>query len=96
LSVGDYNLTRKNFTNAVTQNKMILVGFSSYSCLKVPPSLLLLLVLLHLSFQSIGQCIKVENEYRKIAEALKPLKVLLSHSLPSSVPLVDSLRKSQC
>lgn len=37
LTAGDYNLTRKNFTNAITQNKMILVGFSSYSCLKVPP-----------------------------------------------------------
>lgn len=35
LSAGHFNLTKKNFTNGIIQNKMILVGFSSYSCLKV-------------------------------------------------------------
>lgn len=68
LSAGDYNLTRKNFTNAIIQNKMILVGFSSYSCLKVP----------HSSLPPIDvycQCIKIESEYLKIADALKPLNI---------------------
>lgn len=32
LSAGHYNVTRKNFTSAVTRNKFILVGFSSYDC----------------------------------------------------------------
>ena len=32
LSAGHYNLTRKNFTSAIIKNKLILVGFSAYSC----------------------------------------------------------------
>lgn len=32
LSAGHYNLTRKNFTSGVIKNKLILVGFSAYSC----------------------------------------------------------------
>ena len=32
LSAGHFNLTRKNFTSAVIGSKMILVGFSAYSC----------------------------------------------------------------
>jgi Thioredoxin len=32
LSAGHFNLTRKNFTTAVVKSKMMLVGFSAYSC----------------------------------------------------------------
>lgn len=32
LSIGDYNVTKKNFTTTLTKNKMVLVGFSSYNC----------------------------------------------------------------
>ena len=32
LSAGHYNLTSKNFTSAIIKNKLILVGFSAYSC----------------------------------------------------------------
>ena len=32
LSAGHYNLTSKNFTSAIISNKLILVGFSAYSC----------------------------------------------------------------
>ena len=34
LSVGDFNMTRKNFTQLITRNKFLLVGFSSYTCHK--------------------------------------------------------------
>jgi len=34
MSAGDFNLTKKNFTSTVSRHKFILVGFSSYSCLK--------------------------------------------------------------
>lgn len=34
LSAGHFNLTKKNFTETVTQYKSILVGFSSYTCHK--------------------------------------------------------------
>ena len=34
LTAGHFNLTRKNFTQTVINNKLILVGFSSYSCHK--------------------------------------------------------------
>lgn len=32
LSAGHYNVTRKNFTSAVSKNKFLLVGFSAYTC----------------------------------------------------------------
>lgn len=32
LTAGHFNLTRKNFTSAVTKNRLILIGFSAYSC----------------------------------------------------------------
>lgn len=34
LSIGHYNLTTKNFTNAIINNPYILIGFSAYSCHK--------------------------------------------------------------
>lgn len=34
LGAGHFNLTRKNFTQAVIKNKHMLVGFSSYNCHK--------------------------------------------------------------
>eukprot|EP01038_Epipyxis_sp_PR26KG_P007679 gene7679-10449_t len=32
LGAGDFNLTRKNFTQTITKHKLIIVGFSSYNC----------------------------------------------------------------
>lgn len=32
LTAGHFNITRKNFTTAVTKNKWLLVGFSAYTC----------------------------------------------------------------
>ena len=34
LTAGDFNLTRKNFTSALSKHKYILVGFSSRTCHK--------------------------------------------------------------
>lgn len=34
LTAGHYNVTTKNFTQAIIKNKVILVGFSAYSCYK--------------------------------------------------------------
>ena len=34
LTAGHYNVTRKNFTQAVTKNKLILIGFSARECHK--------------------------------------------------------------
>jgi hypothetical protein len=34
LSVGHFNITRKNFTQAVIKNKHIMIGFSSRDCHK--------------------------------------------------------------
>ena len=34
MNAGHFNLTRKNFTQEVNKNKLILVGFSSYRCHK--------------------------------------------------------------
>ena len=34
LTAGHFNITRKNFTDVVSKNKLLLVGFSSYTCHK--------------------------------------------------------------
>ncbi|KAJ1432618.1 hypothetical protein B484DRAFT_313858, partial [Ochromonadaceae sp. CCMP2298] len=34
LTAGHFNITRKNFTQTVSQHKLMIVGFSSYSCYK--------------------------------------------------------------
>ena len=34
LTAGHFNITRKNFTQIISQHKLILVGFSSYNCHK--------------------------------------------------------------
>lgn len=72
LSVGDYNLTRKNFTSSIVKHKMLLVGFSSYSCLKVLLAVFLPLVWI------LFKCIRAEAEYVKIHNTLKTMQVVLT------------------
>lgn len=35
MTMGHYNLSKANYSSAIAKNKHILIGISSYSCLKV-------------------------------------------------------------